>query len=352
MPRRATDGVTLTVANRRRVPCYLRPMHAGQHYSVREVVLWTRFAIVLFLVVAAVPTVAWVVFDQHWLALPWQPVALVGTAVAFVTGFQNNAAYGRLWEARQIWGSIINSSRTFAVQALDLPTASPAVKKQLIERHLAWLTALRFQLREKRTWETVDRHDNKSYQGFYDVPEWQSDLSTELAKLLPADEHAHVMATKNRATHALAGQSKAVVALASSGELTELRLVELQRTIAALYDCQGRCERIKNFPYPRQFATLNGYFKTALVAALPFALLPEFERLGPSHVWLTIPTSAIVSWIFHMLEKIGEATENPFMGGPNDVPISSMARTIEVDLRELLGEPPPPALTPRNNISS
>lgn len=327
-------------------------MHAGKQYSLREVVAWTRFAIVLFLVVATVPTVAWAVFDQHWLVLPWQPVALVGTAVAFVTGFQNNAAYGRLWEARQIWGSIINLSRTWAVQALDLPTANAGVKKQLIERHLAWLTALRFQLREKRTWETVDRHDNKGYQHFYDVPEWQGDLSAELKALLPEAEHAHVMATKNRATHTLAAQSKALATLAANGELSELRFIELERTVASLYDCQGRCERIKNFPYPRQFATLNGYFKTALVAALPFALLPEFHKLGPNFVWVTIPSSAIVSWIFHMIEKIGEASENPFMGGPNDVPISSMARTIEIDLRELLGETPPPALTPKNNILS
>ncbi|MBL8919024.1 MAG: hypothetical protein JNJ54_09215 [Myxococcaceae bacterium] len=327
-------------------------MHAGRHYSVREVIAWTRFAIVLFLLVATVPTVAWAVFDQHWLVLPWQPVALVGTAVAFVTGFQNNAAYGRLWEARQIWGSIINLSRTWGVQVLDLPITTPAVKKQLIERHLAWLTALRFQLREKRTWETVDRHDNRSYQHFYEVPEWQSDLSTELKALLNETEHAQVLATKNRATHALAAQSRELAALAAKGALTDLRFIELERTIAALYDAQGRCERIKNFPYPRQFATLNGYFKTALVAALPFALLPEFHKLGPAFVWVTIPSSTIVSWIFHMLEKIGEASENPFMGGPNDVPISAMARTIEIDLRELLGEAPPPALAPKNNILS
>ena len=291
-------------------------------------------------------------FDQHWLVLPWQPVALVGTAVAFVAGFQNNAAYGRLWEARQIWGSIINLSRTWAVQTLDMPTASAGVKKQLIERHLAWVTALRFQLREKRTWETVDRHDNKSYQHFYDVPEWQSELTAELKGLLSEQDHTHIVSTKNRATHALAAQSKALAELVAKDQLTELRFIELERTIAALYDCQGRCERIKNFPYPRQFATLNGYFKTALVAALPFALLPEFDKLGAHFVWGTIPSSAIVSWIFHMLEKIGEASENPFMGGPNDVPISAMARTIEIDLRELLGEVPPPALTPKNNILS
>lgn len=326
-------------------------MHAGRHYTVREVVLWTRTAIVFFLLVAAIPTVAWAVFGKE-LALPWQPVALVGTAVAFVTGFQNNAAYGRLWEARQIWGSIINLSRTWAVQVLDMPSSKPEVKKQLIERHLAWLTALRFQLREKRVWETVDRHDNKQYQHFYDIPEWKHELGTELTPLLPEAEHTSVMSKKNRATHVLAAQSKAVASLASNGELTELRFIELERTIAGLYDCQGRCERIKNFPYPRQFATLNGYFKTALIAALPFALLPEFEKFGDQLVWLTIPTSAIVSWVFHMLEKIGEASENPFMGGPNDVPISSMARTIEIDLREMLGETPPPPVTPVHNILS
>ncbi|MFT3711321.1 MAG: bestrophin family ion channel [Archangium sp.] len=327
-------------------------MHAGRHYTVREILTWTRTAIIFFLLIAAIPTVAWAAFDQKWLALPWQPVALVGTAVAFVTGFQNNAAYGRLWEARQIWGTIINLSRTWAVQVLDMPSASPDVKKRFVERHIAWLTALRFQLREKRVWETVDRHDNKEYQHFYDIPEWKGDLATELKPLLPESEHARIIATKNRATHVLAAQSKSLAELAAKGELTDLRFIELERTVAGFYDCQGRCERIKNFPYPRQFATLNGYFKTALIAALPFALLPEFAKFGPEYVWVTIPTSAIVSWVFHMLEKIGEATENPFMGGPNDVPISAMSRTIEIDLRELLGETPPAPITPVHNILS
>ncbi|MBL8912736.1 MAG: hypothetical protein JNM17_18725 [Archangium sp.] len=326
-------------------------MHAGRHYTVREVILWTRTAIIFFLLIAAIPTVAWAVFGKE-LGLPWQPVALVGTAVAFVTGFQNNAAYGRLWEARQIWGTIINLSRTWAVQVLDMPSSKSETKKQMIERHLAWVTALRFQLREKRAWETVDRHDNKQYQHFYDIPEWKHELGKELEPLLSEDEHQLVMSKKNRATHVLAAQSKAVAELVRADELSDLRFIELERTIAGLYDCQGRCERIKNFPYPRQFATLNGYFKTALIAALPFALLPEFEKFGEVFVWLTIPTSAIVSWVFHMLEKIGEATENPFMGGPNDVPISSMARTIEIDLREMIGEAPPPPVVPVHNILS
>jgi putative membrane protein len=52
-----------------------------------------------------------------------------------------------------------------------------------------------------------------------------------------------------------------------------------------------------------------------------------------------------------MIDKIGEASENPFSGGPNDVPITSLSRTIEIDLRELLGETPPPPMQPKNLIS-
>lgn len=54
-------------------------------------------------------------FDLHWFKIPWTPIALIGTAVAFVIGFQNNSAYGRIWEARKIWGGIVNTSRTFGM---------------------------------------------------------------------------------------------------------------------------------------------------------------------------------------------------------------------------------------------
>jgi putative membrane protein len=330
-------------------------MHAGRHYTPSEVFFWTLSATLLFLAIATVPTVAWTVFGQTWLTIPWQPIALVGTAVAFTTGFKNNAAYGRLWEARQIWGSIINLSRSWAVQVLDLPTSAAEAKRALVVRHLAWITALRFQLREHRAWETmapVARKDGVAGGGnfFWTVPEWQSDVLRELEALVGPDELARVKDKKNRATHLLAAQSRELAGLAAKGELTDLRFVELHRTVTGLYDCQGRCERIKNFPYPRQYATLNTYFNGILVATVPFALMPELAKLGPHFVWATIPLAALVSWIFHMIDKIGQASENPFEGGPNDVPITAMSRTIEIDLRELLGEPPPEPMKPSNNV--
>ena len=174
-------------------------MHAGRHYPPREVFFWTLGDTLIFVAVAAVPTLAWTLGGQTWLTVPWQPVALVGTAVAFVTGFKNNAAYGRLWEARQIWGSIINASRTWAVQVLDLPSAALDAKKRLVMRHLAWLTALRFQLRESRGWEVMAGGREQQSRFFWTVPEWKSDLVTELKALLPEDEVAAILARKNRA---------------------------------------------------------------------------------------------------------------------------------------------------------
>ncbi len=326
-------------------------MHTGRYYTAIEIFFWTLRETFAFIFIAALPAIAWAGYGHTWLSIPWQPVALVGTAVAFVTGFKNNAAYGRLWEARQIWGGIVNVSRTWAVQVLDMPTSPLEVKRTLVNRHVAWLTALRFQLREARPWEHIKTQaENLAYSKRYDVPEWHSELATELTPLLSDDETAHVLSKKNRATHLLAAQSRHLQELSAKGELTELRFIELERAVAALYDCQGRAERIKNFPYPRQFATLNTYFIWMLTLSLPFALMPELAKLGPHFVWATIPIASAVSWIFHMLDKIGEASENPFEGGPNDVPISTMARAIEIDLRELLGEVPPAPLPSRNNI--
>ncbi|MEZ0274454.1 MAG: bestrophin family ion channel, partial [Roseimicrobium sp.] len=122
---------------------------------------------------------------------------------------------------------------------------------------------------------------------------------------------------------------------------------------------QGRSERIKDFPYPRQFATINSIFVKLFCLLLPFGLLREFDKLNEivsgvmrgNMVWLVIPFSVLLSWIYTSLEQVGDSTECPFEGGANDVPISQMCRTAEIDLREILGETDlPPPLQPKNNI--
>ena len=122
---------------------------------------------------------------------------------------------------------------------------------------------------------------------------------------------------------------------------------------------QGKSERIKNFPYPRQYATINVLFVKLFCLLLPFALLAEFNSLNEHvsgilkgyMVWFVIPFSVLISWVYTSLEQVGESTENPFEGSPNDIPISQMSRLVEIDIREMLGEMDlPPLLRPENNI--
>ena len=296
--------------------------------------------------IAVVPTILYHVFNCDWLTIPWVPVALVGTAAAFIVGFKNTQTYNRLWEARQIWGAIVNSSRAFGMLIKDNVKAEKAIHQQIIYRHCAWLTALRFQLREKRQWENIDKANNKEYLRFYSVPEWESKIEDELAKYLQADELKYIVGKKNRATQIVSLQSKQLAQLKNEGKIDPLLFVEMENLLANLYEQQGKCERIKNFPYPRQFSSVNLYFIWLLVILLPFGMLNEFKKMGDDFVWLNIPFSVIVSWVFVSMERVGEATANPFEGGANDVPISSMSRTIEIDLKDMLDEENLPAPLP------
>ena len=127
------------------------------------------------------------------------------------------------------------------------------------------------------------------------------------------------------------------------------RSLKLEEILEELFNLQGKSERIKNFPYPRQYATLSYAFVWIFILLIPFGLVSEFELIGNSirqefdllgqyFIWLAIPFCAIVSWTFHIMKRIGIVGENPFEGSANDVPISTISRGIEIDLRQLLDE--------------
>lgn len=333
-------------------------MHSGKSYKLSEFLLWTRRNIYITLIIGIVPVVLYQVFDIRWIAIPWTVVALLGTATAFIVGFKNTQTYNRTWEARQIWGAILNSSRAWGTMSRDFLNKTET-SKELIYRHFAWITALRYQMRDSRVWETSNKSYNKEYKAFYTIPEKETPLETELAKYLSADELKYILTTKNRAAQLLSLQSKTTKQLFANKEVDSYQFVEMQKAIKDFFDQQGRSERIKNFPYPRQFASINSFFIKLFCVLLPFGMLKEFDKLNEgitgffhgNMVWLVIPFSVLISWVYTSLEQVGESTENPFEGSANDVPISQMSRTIEIDLREMLGETDlPPALQPKNNI--
>lgn len=333
-------------------------MHAGKSYKLSEFLFWTRRNIFWLLILSFIPTALYQEFDIKWLAIPFTVVALLGTSAAFIVGFRNQETYNRTWEARQIWGATMSASRSWAMMCRDFLDNKDKAR-ELIYRHFAWLTALRYQLRASRDWENASKSYNREYKKYFAVPEMETPLELELKKYISREELKHILSANNKATQLLSLQSNTLKKFRQEGSLEEFRFLDMQSALRELSGHQGSSERIKNFPYPRQHATINSLFVKLFCFLLPFGLLEEFDKLNDgmtgflqgNMVWLVIPFSVLVSWVFTSLEQVGESTENPFEGSANDVPVSQMSRTVEIDIREMLGETDlPPALQPKNCI--
>jgi len=347
-------------------------MYTRKILPLTSVLRWTRGHVFLFLALATVPVFLYDVVGFKWLHIPWLPLSVVGTAVAFIVGFKNNASYDRLWEGRKIWGGIVNASRSFTVMIRDFVVRgemseeqSRAVHRELVHRHVAWLTALRYQLRTMRPWENKrDSEGKRRFRGMtIRILESEVPIDEAIAGYISPEESREVFRKGNQASQLLGIQSRRLKELREQESLGVFEHVEMERTIAELFALQGKSERIKNFPYPRQFATLNYIFVWLFILLLPYGMMEEFEKIGDhiiadhssadegygllhsmwlffaAHfVWFSIPFSAIVSWVFFALEVAGEHSENPFEGGPNDVPITDLSRNIEIDIRQLIDD--------------
>ena len=332
-------------------------MYTARNLSFKFVVSFAWKPLLFFFCYATFIVTLYELVGWRFLALPFTPIGLAGTAVAFYVGFKNNSSYERLWEARKIWGSIVNLSRSFAVYLLDYLQPSEKMtleelkehKEILVHRQLAYINALRIQLRERPIWDFKDDpfiNIVKEQTGFVN-----QNLLQEIKHFLHDDEAETLNNKHNTATHILHKQNEHINYLASLGCLDNYKQVELGRMIASYYDQQGACERIKSYPFPRQYAHFSEAFVWMLTLILPFGLVGEISRFDNAFVWLVIPMSVVISWIFYVMELIGDRSENPFENGVNDIPMSAICRTIEIDLREMLAEKEIPArLHPVENI--
>ena len=336
-------------------------MYTKKVYPIIGMAVWTRFESLIFIGIGIVFVVLIELLGLSWLQIPWAPIAVIGSAVAFVIGFQNNSAYDRIWEARKIWGGIVNTSRTFGMFTQDMISNEYAKdkftkaeldveKKNLTYRHIAWMTALRHAMRQSKPWETAGAsRSNKNFVKNIGSPEKKSNLIDDLKPYLSKGDMEYVLSMDNKQTALLYLQSRHLKRLKENGMIWEFSFLELENVLKEIFTLQGKSERIKNFPYPRQFATLNHYFMWIFVLFLPLGIVPQFADMGHEmitnspimgqfFVWFSIPIYAIIAWVFHTMERIGRMGENPFEGLVNDVPISTIARGIEIDLRQNLGE--------------
>ncbi|HSC87418.1 MAG TPA: bestrophin family ion channel [Polyangiaceae bacterium] len=235
-------------------------------------------------------------------------LSLMGMAIGIFLGFRNNTSYDRFWEGRRLWGGLVNTSRTLTRHLLTLtaPHGDSARVRACVHRIPAFVHALRAQLRDQP-------------------------LPSELDSLLEPNERALVAASRNPANAILLQLQRELAGLANAGELTELRLVEITTTLATLTDLQGGCERIKNTPMPHSYSTLIHRIVGIYVMILPFGLVQTLHLLTPFVV-------LIVAYTFLGLDSVGSEIEDPFGEDPNDLPLGSLSRMIEINVREMAGE--------------
>jgi putative membrane protein len=218
------------------------------------------------------------------------------------------------------------------------------IKKRLIHRHIAWLYIHRKQLLIPTSWEHINQSGivakkARGYQKKFGVGLVEDDVEgIKLSELVSLEELDRLGKTKNIATQMINEQSQELTKLREKGIIDDFRHVELMQVLSNFYHLQGKNERIKKFPLPRQYANTSRYFVGIFLLLLPFSMIPELMAIGEVGFWISIPITALVGWVYVMMELVGDYTENPFQGMANDIPMLSLCRTAEIDLREILNE--------------
>jgi len=333
-------------------------MHVGRSYRLLDFAVWSRRGALYVLIVSLVAVAAYSLPALAGFGIPWPIVAVLGTSVALVAGFKNGQVLQRSSDALQAFAQIAAISRLLATLSCDFLDQETA--RRVILRHLAWLTALRYSLRRPMPWETVGKGANRAFRRrYYRIQEDLATLPQALAPLLGGEADA-IAARPQPALALLQLQGEEINALLKQSTVPTQAYSELMKLLRDCHDQQARCDRIKNTPYPRQYAVVSALFVVIFATLLPFGVVPTLATtggagglLGTVMLWLSVPFSVLIGWMYFALDLVGESTSNPFEGNANDVPISQLTRDLEIELRAQLGDTDlPPALPPVHGIAT
>jgi putative membrane protein len=325
-------------------------MHVGRQYRFIQFLGWTRWEAGCLIGWSLAVTLLLQVSHWNFLTIPTPVLTIIGSALAIILAFKNQQCYARSNEALALAGQLITNSLILAnrltstIGNLDAARSGPALK-DIFYRHFAWLTALRFFLRAGKPWENASGWGNARFLARLPTPESRSALEAELKTYLPDADVQKIMTHRgDKEALILHWQYEAVSRLHSEKLISEYILLVLTGAFDDLARLQGALKRIKNYPYARNYYSIAIFLVTIFVALVPFGLFPYAQELGKSigighwTAWLNVPFSVVVGWVFVSLENVGENSSNPFEGGANDVPISFIARRIEIEMRTMLGE--------------
>jgi ion channel-forming bestrophin family protein len=265
-----------------------------------------------------VVTTAYCGFGWRFVSLPNLPLALLGSAIALFVSIRNNAAYGRWWEARTLWGAMVNSSRSLA-RGLAALTSDADLQHRLVRYQIAYVLTLRRHLLRQSSAAVLER--------------W-----------LPPELAADCRRAANAPMAIQMAIGRELAAARKTGALDLVATAALDAMLTDITNAQGGLERIKNTPLPRQYSLLPQIFIRAYCAVLPLGVVANLGLATPLG-------SGLIGFMFLILDEVGRDLEDPFENRVFDVPMDAITRTIEIDLLQAIGsaEVPPP-ITAKDGI--
>lgn len=244
-------------------------------------------------------------FSKELPEMPLQIPVFLGTAISILLSFKMSQSYDRWWEARKVWGAIVNDSRTFIIQ-LQSYVGDEAVIRRMAHRQIAWCYSLGQTLR-----------DQDPLQG--------------LADLFPEDDLTKLVSHTNKPLAILQQNALELKELRNREQISIFMHTQLDDTLTRLCDSMGKAERIKSTVFPVTYRLFLHFTIYLFVVILSIAL----EGVD---TYFEIPLLTVISMVFFLIEKSATHLQDPFRNRPSDIPVTAIARTIEINIRQMLEE--------------
>lgn len=293
-------------------------MYVKHRFKLKEIHANTWWNVLIVMIVSAV--VVHLFWDMKWefLAIPIGVPTILGTAISLILAFRTNASYDRWWEARKIWGAIVNDSRTLVRQTMTNFGTSDGAKK-LAHRQIAWTYALARSLRNQEILPVVE-------------------------PFLTNEELSQIKNHNNIPNGILLLHEKQLKVMHDKTVLDSFQYTYLSQTIQRLTDSMGKCERIKSTIFPTQYSFYIHFTIMTFVMLLPFGIM---EKLG----FFAVPVAGLVAFLFLTIEHFAIDLQRPFDNEPNDTAMNAICRTIEINILQMLEEEEiPKPIQPENGV--
>lgn len=241
------------------------------------------------------------------------PLTFLGIALSIFLAFRNSACYDRWWEGRRLWGVFTAAMRQFARQTLVLETdaAGRMLRVRLIHLAVAFI-------------HTV-------------VPHLRPRPDQTASTLLTEADRAWIVQGQNPPKRVLLLISEELARAHRAGRISDIQFQMFDTTVSQFGEALSGCERLGNTPVPFGYSLLLQRTAWLFCLFIPFGFA---DALG----WVTPLAVAIIAYCFFGLDAMSSQLERPFGPQPNALPIEALARIIEINLREALGETDLPAM--------